>query len=340
VIRNEVRFQRVHHGLTKGHEVVAYGGIELGGTKCVCAVGDGSDDAWAGMVIPTTEPQTTTQLAIDWFRDVQQDSGSLVSLGVASFGPLDLAVGTIAQATPKVAWRGWPVVEKFEQALGVRANLDTDVNAAALAEQTWGAAQGCSDVLYVTVGTGIGVGAIVNGALVHGRSHPEAGHMRFPQHPADRQPGAPGQMWTGNCPFHGTCWEGLASGPARAQRSALWAQALMEPPDALMLESEYIALGLVNLTSTYRPQRIILGGGVMHEVGLMQSVRRRTCELLDESYFPEARQIEELVVAPALGDAAGVVGAVLLAAELKPGYLRSRPVGRLVTQIGEAPTGT
>ncbi|MGA2804051.1 MAG: ROK family protein [Acidimicrobiales bacterium] len=320
--------------------MAVYGGIELGGTKCVCAVGDGSDDAWAGTVIPTTDPQTTTQLAIDWFRDVQQDSGSLVSLGVASFGPLDLAIGAIAQATPKVAWRGWPVVEKFEQALGVRAHIDTDVNAAALAEQTWGAAQGCSDVLYVTIGTGIGVGAIVNGAMVHGRSHPEAGHMRFPQHPADRQPGAPEQMWTGNCPFHGTCWEGLASGPARAQRSALWAQALMEPPDALVLESEYIAFGLVNLISTYRPQRIILSGGVMHEVGLMQRVRQRTCELLDESYFPEARQIEDLVVAAALGDAAGVVGAVLLAAELSPGYLRSRPVGRLVTHIGEVLTRT
>ena len=105
--------------------MAAYGGIELGGTKCVCAVGDGSDDAWAGVVIPTTDPQTTTQSAIDWFRDVQRDSGPLVSLGVASFGPLDLATGAIAQATPKVAWRGWPVVEKFEQALGVRARTLT-----------------------------------------------------------------------------------------------------------------------------------------------------------------------------------------------------------------------
>ncbi|MGO9964411.1 MAG: ROK family protein [Acidimicrobiales bacterium] len=320
--------------------MAAYGGIELGGTKCVCAVGDGSDDTWAGMVIPTTDPETTTQSAIDWFREVQEESGPLVSLGVASFGPLDLAIGAIAQATPKVAWRGWPVVAKFEQGLGVRANIDTDVNAAALAEQAWGAAQGCSDVLYVTVGTGIGVGAIVNGALVHGRSHPEAGHMRFPQHPADRQPGSPGQMWTGNCPFHGTCWEGLASGPARAQRSAQWAQALEEPPDALVLESEYIALGLVNLISTFRPQRIILSGGVMHEAGLMRGVRRRTRELLDESYFPEALEIDDLVVAPALGDAAGVVGAVLLAAELRPGYLRSRPVGHLVTHIEQALTRT
>jgi fructokinase len=322
-------------GTEKGHDVAAYGGIELGGTKCVCAVGDGSDDAWVDTVIPTTDPETTTRLATDWFRDVHTNSGVLVSLGIASFGPLDLETGAIAQATPKAAWRGWPVLSKFERALGVPAHLDTDVNAAALAEQAWGAAQGCSDMLYVTIGTGIGVGAIVNGALVHGRSHPEAGHMRLPQHPFDRQPDAPEQTWTGNCPFHGNCWEGLASGPARAQRSALWAQASMEPPDGFVLESEYIALGLVNLISTYRPERIVLSGGVMHEVGLLGRVRQRVCELLDVSYFPEARQIEELVVAPALGDAAGVVGAVLLAAELRPGYLQSRPVGRLVSHMQE-----
>jgi len=334
-IRTGIGPGRVRDGLEKGQQVAAYGGIELGGTKCVCAVGDGSDGAWAGRVIPTTDPETTTRSAIDWFRAVQQTSGPLVSLGVASFGPLDLAIGAIAQATPKVAWRGWPVVDRFEQALGVPAHIDTDVNAAALAEQTWGAAQGCSDVCYVTIGTGVGVGAIVNGAMVHGLSHPEAGHMRFPQHPTDRDPGAPEHMWAGNCPFHGSCWEGLASGPARAKRAALWEQASADPPDALVLESEYIALGLVNLISTYRPQRIVLSGGVMHEVGLLQSVRRRACELLDESYFPEACEIEDLVVAPALGDAAGVVGAILLAAELRPGHMQSRPVGPLVTRIAD-----
>jgi fructokinase len=313
--------------------VAVYGGIELGGTKCVCAVGDGSDDAWVDTVIPTTDPETTTRSAIDWFCEVERSSGPLASLGVASFGPLDLKTGTIAQATPKIAWRAWPLLAKFEKALGVPVHLDTDVNAAALAEQAWGAAQGCSDLLYITIGTGIGVGAIVNGALVHGRSHPEAGHMRFPQHPADREPDAPEQLWAGNCPFHGSCWEGLASGPARARRSAHWAKAHMEPPDALMLESEYIALGLVNLVSTYRPERVILSGGVMHETGLLPRVRQRTCELLDANYFPEASHIDELVVAPALGDAAGVVGAILLAAGLRPGYLQSRPAGRLVSRI-------
>ena len=310
-----------------------YGGIELGGTKCVCAVGDGSGDAWASTVIATTDPGTTTKLAIDWFSEAQRSSGQMVSLGVASFGPLDLETGAIAQATPKTAWRGWPLRARFEEALDVPVKLDTDVNAAALAERAWGAAQGCSDMLYITVGTGIGVGAIANGTVVHGRSHPEMGHMRIPQHRTDTQPGAPEQTWTGNCPLHGNCWEGLASGPARAQRSALWAQAGLEPPDAHVLEIEYIAYALVNLISAYRPSRVVLGGGVMHDVALLPDIRRRTSELLDAGYFPEARQMEELVVAPALGDAAGVVGAILLAAELRPGYLQIRSVPRLDSLI-------
>ena len=209
-----------------------YGGIELGGTKCVCAAGDGSEEAWVETIIPTTDPGTTTDLAIDWFREVGRKSGSLVSLGIASFGPLDLEAGTVAQATPKTAWRGWPLRAKFESALGLPVRLDSDVNGAALAERAWGAAQGCSDMLYITVGTGIGVGAIVNGAVVHGRSHPEMGHMRIPQHMTDCQPGAPERPWTGSCPFHDSCWEGLASGAARARRSALWAEAGREAPDA------------------------------------------------------------------------------------------------------------
>ena len=310
-----------------------YGGIELGGTKCVCAVGDGSEESWVDTVIPTTDPETTTDLAIDWFRRAGLRSGPLVSLGIASFGPLDLETGTVAEATPKTAWRGWPLRAKFESALGLPVRLDSDVNGAALAERAWGAAQGCSDMLYITVGTGIGVGAIVNGAVVHGRSHPEMGHMRIPQHVTDCRPGAPTQPWTGNCPFHDGCWEGLASGAARAQRSALWAQAGLQEPDAQMLESEYIALGLVNLISAFRPERIVIGGGVMHDVSVLPRARLRTRELLNASYFPEAGEMEELVVAPALGDAAGVVGAILLAGEARPGYLRGRPIARLVAGI-------
>jgi len=268
--------------------VAQYGGIELGGTKCVCAVGDGSNDAWVATVIPTTDPETTTRLAVEWFREAGERSGLLVSLGIASFGPLNLEAGLITQSSPKAAWRGWPVKEEFEKGLGVPVLLDTDVNGAARAECAWGAAQGCSDMVYVTIGTGIGVGAIANGAVVHGRTHPEMGHMRIAQHHSDCEPGVPGQMWAGNCFVHGNCWEGLASGPARARRSQLWAAAGLEPPDATVLESEYVAHGLVNVISAYRPERVVLGGGVMHDVALFTTIRQRTGELLDPRYFPEA----------------------------------------------------
>jgi len=315
--------------------VVPYGGIELGGTKCVCAVGDGSSDAWEATVIPTTDPEATIKVATDWFRAREEDSGPLQALGVACFGPLDLDQGAIGSATPKVAWRGWPVREKFQVALGVPVKLDTDVDAAARAEWAWGAAQGCSNMLYLTVGTGIGVGAIVDGKVVVGRSHPEMGHMRIPQHPDDCEPGSPGRLWGGNCVVHGNCWEGLASGPARAKRAEIWARAGLPGPNAASLESEYIALGLVNLISCYRPERLVIGGGVLHDPALLPRVRPRTAELLDVGYFPEALRVDDLVVVPELGDAAGVTGALLLAARLRPGHLQSRSVGRLASQIEE-----
>jgi fructokinase len=313
--------------------VAPYGGIELGGTKCVCAVGDGSEEAWAGTVISTTDPETTTKAAVSWFREREAISGPLVSLGIASFGPLDLDKGIITPATPKTAWQGWPVRAEFARALGVPVHLDTDVNGAARAERAWGAAQGCRDMVYVTIGTGIGVGAIANGAVVNGRSHPEAGHMRIPQHRSDLDPSIPGELWSGNCFVHGNCWEGLASGPARARRSALWAVADLPEPDPEMLEVEYVALGLANLISGFRPERVVLGGGVMHDPSLFPGILRRTGEVLDPRYFPEVLAMDELVVRPGLGDAAGVVGAILLAGDIRPGQLKSRSVDHLVGQI-------
>ena len=314
-----------------------YGGIELGGTKCVLAVGDGAEGVWADTVIATTDPGTTLEAALDWFRDVQKSSGAVASVGIASFGPLDLESGEITGATPKTAWRGCQLRSWFEEGLGVSAPLDTDVNAAALAESAWGAAQACSDMIYVTVGTGIGVGTIVNGSVVHGRSHPEAGHMRIPQHATDCQPGMPGQPWAGNCVTHGNCWEGLASGTARARRTELWAEHSMQAPDAQMLESEYLALGLVNLIASYRPERVVVGGGVMHEEGLLTRTRSRAGELLDPAYFPEANDMDDLVVAPGLGDAAGVSGAILLAAQLMGADLKRHSMARLASQIRTGP---
>ena len=170
-------------------------------------------------------------------------------------------------------------------------------------------------MLYITIGTGIGVGAIVNGAILHGRSHPEMGHMRIPQDQDDCQPDSPGQLWRGNCVIHGNCWEGLASGPARAKRTELWKRAGAPGPDDVLLESGYIAVGLSDLISIFRPKHVVLGGGVLHDEALLPEFRDRVREFLDVGYFPEASQVEELVVPPGLGDAAGVVGAILLAAQ-------------------------
>ena len=154
--------------------------------------------------------------------------------------------------------------------------------------------------------------------------------MRIPQHPLDCRPGAPGETWPGACATHGNCWEGLASGNARKLRAELWAGQFWSAPDAHMLESEYIALGLTNLIASYRPERVVLGGGVLHEAGLLASARARARELLDPRYFPEADEMEELVVGPGLGDAAGVAGSILLATGSAPCYPESRSIAGLI----------
>jgi fructokinase len=249
------------------------GGIEAGGTKWVCAAGEDV------VTFPTTSPDETLARSIDFFA-----GRGLDALGVGCFGPVDLARGAIA-ATPKPGWSNVEIVAPLRAALGVPVAFDTDVNAAALAEHRHA---DVDDLLYVTVGTGIGGGAVVGGRLVHGLAHPELGHMRIPRAPGDDFPGA--------CPFHGDCLEGLASG------TALEARATDE------FEARYLALGLVNALVVLSPQRIVLGGGVMKTPGLLERVRVEV-ERLVAGYVavPE-------IVAPALGDRSGVVGATCLAA--------------------------
>jgi fructokinase len=261
---------------------VIYGAIEAGGTKWVCATGTGPDDLDA-VVIPTTTPDETIARVGEFF-----DGREIAALGVGSFGPLDVAAGTIT-TTPKPGWPGTELVARLVERLGVQVTLDTDVNAAALGEQRWGAAQGLHTFCYVTVGTGIGGGAMVEGRLLHGLAHPEFGHMRVP-HDRQRDP------FPGSCPYHGDCLEGLASGTALRARG-------QEPWE---LEAEYLALGVVNIVALLSPQRVILGGGVMKVPGLLEGVRARLRELA-AGYF-----VEPDVVAPALGDYAGVLGALEL----------------------------
>jgi fructokinase len=289
---------------------VIYGGIEAGGTKWVCGIGDGSGELTAGETFPTTAPAQTIARAARFFADSSQP---ITALGVGSFGPIDIhesspTWGQIT-TTPKPGWAHTNVVAALQAALDVPVAFDTDVNAAALAEGHWGAGAGLESFVYVTVGTGIGAGVIANGQPLHGLIHPEIGHMRVP-HDRERDP------FEGACPYHGDCWEGRAAGGGRPPRGGGGSQDLVAD-DAWELEAEYLALGLVNLICTLSPQRIIVGGGVTKHAGLLQLVRACVPELLG-GYMsaPELTTeegIDRYVVAPALADHAGVLGAIKLA---------------------------
>lgn len=289
---------------------MSYGGIEAGGTKWVCGVGDGTNELIAVDTVPTTTPAETIDRAVRFFAGHRQ---LIDALGVGSFGPIDAhksspTWGQIT-TTPKPGWAHTDVVAALQTALELPVAFDTDVNAAALGEAHWGAGRGLETFCYVTVGTGIGAGVMANGRVLHGLLNPEVGHMRIP-HDRARDP------FEGVCPFHGDCWEGLASGEALRQRWGRPAHDL-STDEAWELEAEYLALALVNLIFTLSPQRIIMGGGVPKHAGLLQLVRGRVRELLGGYVnVPEvgtAAGLEQYIVAPTLGDHAGVLGAIKLA---------------------------
>jgi fructokinase len=287
-----------------------YGGIEAGGTKWVCAVGTGAGEVLAEERFPTTTPAETINRAVAFF---QQHKNELQAVGVGSFGPVDLHAGSptygYITTTPKQHWQFADVVGPLKQALGVPVGFDTDVNAAALGEHRWGAARGLENFVYLTIGTGIGGGGMVNGRLLHGALHPEMGHMILPQHLAGES------SFGGVCPFHGHCLEGLASGPAIEARWGLRAENLPEEHPAWELEAHYLALGLVNIICVLSPERIILGGGVMHQRQVFTHLHAEVRRLLNDYLrLPQiTERMEEYIVAPGLQDQSGVLGAIALA---------------------------
>lgn len=295
-----------------------YGGIEAGGTKWVCAVGTEPDDLRAETTFPTTLPAETIGRAVDFFHEAAATHGPLSAVGIASFGPVDVdptspTFGYIT-TTPKPGWAHTEFGGAIARALGLPVGFDTDVNGAALGEHRWGAAQGLDSFLYLTIGTGIGGGAMSSGRLVRGLSHPEMGHIRIP-HDRTADP------FPGSCPYHGDCWEGLAAGPALQQRWGQPAATLPSDHPAWPLEAEYVALALVNLICVLQPQRIIVGGGVMHQPQLFPLVRRRVQELLAGYFQLPAilQQIDVYIVPPGLGNRAGVLGALVLAEQAAGG---------------------
>jgi fructokinase len=286
-----------------------FGGIEAGGTKFVCVIGTGPEDIRARTRFPTTEPEETLQRAVDFFRE--HAHGKLHALGIASFGPVELRrnhpdYGHIT-ITPKPRWSGTDIVGYLRTALDVRIGFDTDVNGAALGEGRWGAARGLGTFVYMTVGTGLGVGSVVGGGTAHGLVHPEMGHVSVPRQPGDAFPG--------RCPFHGDCLEGMAAGPAIEERWGRRGEELTggELDLAIDIEAGYLAAGLRNIVYTIAPERIVIGGGVAKMPGLIPRVRRRLIEnLAGYPGLPE-HSSDEFVVPAALGDMAGPVGALVLA---------------------------
>jgi fructokinase len=291
-------------------------GVELGGTKCVCILGAGPDDIRARVTVPTLDPDTTLDSIAAVIQEWREQPGPPVALGVASFGPIDLrrdspTYGCMG-ATPKRGWSNADIAGYFTRRFALPVGITTDVIGAALAEGRWGDAQGLSDYAYITVGTGIGAGLIVAGQSVFGCHHPEVGHARIVR--------ARGDTWPGNCPFHGDCIEGLASGPAIEARSGKPAGSLES--DSPVWETVVHALAQLNhlLVVTAAPQRILMGGGVMSaQPHLFPRIRRAVLESLNGYlHIPQVlNDIDRFIAPPGLGTLAGPLGALAIAATIE-----------------------
>lgn len=289
------------------------GGVEAGGTKFVCAVGVPGELRAVDRLPTGEDAEATLARVIDFFGQQRSRFGPIAALGIASFGPVDLdrtspTWGHIT-TTPKKGWRHVDIAGRLGRALDVPVGFDTDVAGAAIAEHRWGAGRGVSDLVYVTVGTGIGGGVLVGGRPVHGLLHPEMGHMLLPRHADDFD-------FAGTCPFHGhRCLEGLASGPAIEARWATPGERLAADHVAWKIEAHYLGTFAANLVLTLSPQRLIFGGGVCKAPGLLERVRRQLVAALGGYVSAPAieRGAERFLIAPALGDDAGVIGALALA---------------------------
>jgi fructokinase len=292
-----------------------YGAIEAGGTKFVVGIGPGPEDLRAWTSIPTRGPDETLSEVIDWLRSAEEEHGDVESIGIGSFGPLDLdpaspTYGSLT-TTPKEGWEFVDLVERLTEAFPVPVVVDTDVNAAALGEHLYGAGRDADPLVYVTVGTGVGGGVIVHGEPLHGLVHPEIGHLQVPVPTGSRAVRPECQ-----CRYHRACLEGFVSGPALAKRwGVASARDLADDSPAWEEAAGILAHGLVNLILTLSPRRIILGGGVMHRPGLIGVVREHVSAILN-GYVksPElAGEIDSYIVPPGLGDFSGLKGALAMA---------------------------
>ncbi|WP_035619139.1 ROK family protein [Lacticigenium naphthae] len=280
------------------------GAIEAGGTKFVCAVSDADLTIKDRVTIRTTTPKETMALVFDFF-----DQYELAAIGIGTFGPIDInkeseTYGYIT-TTPKVAWAHFDFVGIMKERYAVPIGWTTDVNAAALGEVTKGAAQGKQSCVYLTVGTGIGGGAVVDGKPLEGYGHPEMGHILVRSHPEDD--------FSGLCPYHDYCLEGMAAGPSIEKRHGVKAIELAGDKKVWEIEAYYLAQALMSYTLTLSPEQIVIGGGVMKQKQLFPLVREAFKKLLAD--YVAVPPLEEYIVAPGLGDDAGITGSLLLAKE-------------------------
>ena len=285
-----------------------YGAIEAGGTKFNCIVASSPTEILAEARFPTTNPEETISRVVSFFKK----HAPLTSIGIACFGPLDLnprssTFGFIT-TTPKPGWSNTDIRGLIQREMDLPVSIDTDVNAAAIAEGRWGACQGLDTFVYFTIGTGIGGGVVANGQPLHGLVHPELGHIVLP-HDHQLDP------YSGFCPYHADCFEGLACGPAMNKRWGQPAETLPSDHPAWNLEASYIGLALQSTICTLSPERIVLGGGVMQQFQLFPLIRKKTQSYLNQYVHSPAilEKIDGYIVPPGLGTRSGVLGALALA---------------------------
>ena len=300
-----------------------YGGVEAGGTKFVCCVASGPQNIIEEIRFSTTTPQETLRKTVHFFLPYVRD-GRIRSIGVGCFGPLDLSPDSptygFITATPKPGWSNTDVRGTLQRELNVPVAIDSDVNAAAIGEAMWGASRGADPSLYLTIGTGIGGGYLKDGKPLIGLVNLEMGHIRIP-HSRELDP------FEGNCPFHGDCFEGLASGPAIEKRLGVNGALVPESDSFWNIEADYIASALMNYILTLSPKRIILGGGVMQREFLFPKVRSRVCELLNGYVSSKVilENIDQYIVPPGLGNQSGSMGAIALAMQVEESNTNPRP---------------
>jgi len=279
--------------------------IEAGGTKFICGLGKENGEVIERISIPTTTPDETMRKVIEYFSDKEFDV-----MGVGSFGPIDPVKGSETYGyitkTPKPYWSDFNMIGELKKNFDVPMEFDTDVNGAALAESWWGAGEGLKNVMYITVGTGIGAGAVVNGRMVQGLTHPEMGHIFIKRHKDDK--------FEGRCPFHKDCLEGMAAGPAIEARWNKKGIELADRTEVWEMEAYYLAQALVNYILILSPQKIIMGGGVMKQKQMFPFIRKYVQEFLNGYVQKDAilKDIDNYIVYPGLGDEAGFVGSIAL----------------------------